>query len=126
MTRFRIGAGILLMLLAFGFGVQLWMDAACTPIAEALTASQTAARAGRWDRAEALRQEAAEGWYDHWHCFAAFADHQPMEEIDGLLAQLAVYAREQSAESYAAAAADLTRRIAAMSDAHRFRWWNLL
>lgn len=126
MIRFRIGAAILLLLLALGLAAQAWTAAAAEPIVQALEDAQRAAQSGQWEGEEAFRQEAQRLWQTHWHLFAALADHQPMEDIDSLLAQLAAYAREQDTGAFSASAAELTRRVAAMADAQRFRWWNLL
>lgn len=126
MGRLWLGVGLLILLLLLG----LWVSAATAdihrPLAESLRQAEEAALSGDWGTAEACAQDAYARWARTWQLTAAIADHTPMDEIDGLFAQLPVYARVREAEDFSAACAELSRRVRAMGDAHSLTWWNLL
>ena len=126
MNRFRIGISLLAVLLSLGLFVQSAARRNSAPISAALNSAADNALSGRWSIARHYSDLASSRWQSHWHATAALADHQPMEDIDGLLAQLPVYAAAEDAEQFAAACSDLARRMDAMADAHSLHWWNLL
>lgn len=126
MNRFRIGISLLAILLALGLFIQTATQRNSIPVASALHNAADSALSGRWKAAEHYSSLATDRWKSRWHATAALADHQPMEDIDGLLAQLPVYAAAEDAEEFAAACSDLARRVEAMADAHALHWWNLL
>lgn len=126
MNRFRIGISLLAVLLSLGLFVQSATRQTAIPISAALNSAADNALSGRWSIAQHYSDFASARWQSHWHTTAALADHQPMEDIDGLLAQLPVYAAAEDAEQFAAACSDLARRMTAMADAHSLHWWNLL
>lgn len=126
MTRFRIGLGILLVLLILGLGAQAMMDGIHRPIADTLNAAGEQALAGNWEAAEGFMTAALASWEQDWRLTAALADHAPMEEIDSLMSKLPVHAHARDAVSFAENCTDLARRVQAMADAHRLNWWNLL
>ena len=114
MTRGIIGCVILALLLAAGLGVQ-WA-------VEALPA-QAAARED-WDTALLHQETAQRGWRKAWRLTAAFADHQPMEDVDSLFARLPAYGED--AVEFSACCRELARRVRAVYEAHSLTWWNLL
>ena len=126
MKRGWIGAGLLAGLLILGLLVTWFMGRTHTGISEELELSARFAIAGNWEEAEELAEEAYEDWQDSWHFSAAFADHEPMEEIDALFAQLLPYLLNQDAVSFSAACRELARQVEAIGDAHNLNWWNLL
>ena len=126
MTRGIIGCVILALLLAAGLGVQWAVAALQAPITGELTQAAQAGARGDWDTARLHQETAQRGWRKAWRLTAAFADHQPMEDADGLFARLAVYAAGEEEAEFAACCRELARRVQAISDAHRLTWWNLL
>ena len=126
MKRGWIGAGLLAGLLILGLLVTWFMGRTHTGISEELELSARFAIAGNWEEAEELAEEAYEDWQDSWHFSAAFADHEPMEEIDALFAQLLPYLLNQDAVSFSAVCRELARQVEAIGDAHNLNWWNLL
>lgn len=124
MTRFRIGIGLLLLLLALGIEAQIAMDTLHAPAAAQLDAASQAALQGDTEASRAMADEAAARWQKYWRFTAILADHGPMEDVDSLLAQLPAMAEDPA--QFAAACAELSRRITAIADAHRWSWWNLL
>ena len=74
----------------------------------------------------ARAQQAQEKWQQQWHSVAALADHAPMDEIDGLFAQMETYSKAGAAVDAAACCARLSKLVAAVGEAHSLNWWNLL
>ena len=126
MKRGMFGAALLLALFLVSLLATLSMDRRHTPVARTLAAASDLAAAGAWEEAKTLAGGARADWQKHWHSSAAFADHKPMEEIDGLFARLEVYEKREDAAAFAAACAELSKRMEAMADAQRLSWWNLL
>lgn len=126
MTRTVIGFVLLFALLLSGFAVQYEMEAVHRPIARMLEVSADSSMESDWDTAASLSRSAAYRWKKAWNFSAAFADHEPMEEIDCLFAQLAIYTDQQETLEFAAACQELARRVDAMADAHVLNWQNLL
>ena len=120
MTRFRIGAGLLLVLLVLCFWSQVRMTKLQKPIAALVLQAETSAAGEDWPGAAGSISRAREEWEDHRTFVAALADHQPLEDIECLFAMLASYAREQDETEFQAACADLSRRILAVKEAQEF------
>lgn len=126
MGRFRIGAALLAILLAAGLWAQGRMMAVHMPIADAMEAAADAAMSGSWEEAESHVRTAQSKWLDARLLTAALADHQPLEDIECLLAQLPVYAASDQPDSFAAACRDAARKIRAVADAHHLHWETFL
>lgn len=126
MKRLWIGAVTLAVLLGACLWTSYAMDAVHGPISDQLDKAADAALAEDWAQATALAAEARAEWDRSWRMTASVADHTPMDEVDGLFAQLPAYARDEEAVHFAATCAQLSRLVAAMGEAHSFNWWNLL
>ena len=126
MKRCWFGLGLLIFLLAGGLLVTWAMDASYRQLADKLEQAEGAALAEDWTGAEELLGSAREIWQEKWRFSAAFADHEPMEEIDGLFAQGKIYLRCRDPEALAAVCGELAQRTKAMGEAHWLTWWNLL
>lgn len=118
MRRGLIGLGLLAALLALGIWTQSRMDALHTPIAEAMSQAGALAGQERWEEAGAIVQQAKQQWAQGRTLTAALADHQPMEDIESLMAQLDAFLQDQEPD-FGALCADIARRIDAMAAAHR-------
>ena len=126
MKRCRIGAWLLLALLVLGV-VSAWgMVRFSRPIGETVARAGVAALREDWESAETLARQARVRWEKYRNFCAAFADHGPMENINGLFAQLAVYARLRDGANFAALCARLSEDAKAIGEAHSLTWWNLL
>lgn len=126
MKRGWFGAALLLVLLGLGIGSSMMMQKLHTPLAESLDRAAEFALEGNWEQAEHAAREAADTWEKMWHFSATVSDHEPMEEIDALFAQLEVYRAAEDPVNFSSACASLSRQIEAMGDAHELSWWNLL
>lgn len=126
MKRCWFGLALLLVLLAASLVTTWHMDRIYAPLSE--TMSQAGERALRddWGNALYLMDRAADSWQGHWKLSAAFADHEPMEDINALFTQLQVSAALRDGPGFAALCAHLSAELQAMGDAHSFVWWNLL
>ena len=126
MGRFWFGLVTLLVLLALGLWVATAMNAVHQPMADLLERAAEAALEEDWATAEGLAMQAKGSWERHWRLTAAVADHSPMDELDGLFAQLPVFIREREVTHFASTCAQLAQLAQAMGDAHSLSWWNLL
>lgn len=126
MKRLWFGVGLLLLLLLGTLGVTWQMERIHGPVSTRLEQASQLAQQGNIDAAAQLAQEAQAQWKKHWHFSATFADHNPMEEADGLFAELDAYLQAGDTAEFTAACAHLARLTQAMAEAHGVNWWNLL
>ena len=117
MTRFRIGASLLAVLLALCVWSQLRMSAIQRPIAGTVSRAESYAAREEWTQAAAALLTAQSAWEEHRTLLAALADHQPLEDIECLFARLESCAQEQDKAEFRAACQDLHRRILAVKEA---------
>ena len=126
MKRGWIGLALLAVLLASGLLTAKKMEQFHTDGVKKLTRAGVYALEENWGPARELAFQAMKQWQEHREFTAAFADHEPMEDVDCLFAQLPAYAREEDAAHFAAICAELAKRLEAVSNAHSFLWWNVL
>lgn len=126
MKRGIWGIGILLALLAFGIVTSLGMRSVHRDIGRHLELAQAAAASGQWQTAEAEVQQAADAWRRHHRFTATFADHTPMDEMDGLFAELEVFLQNRESPHFEAVCGRLILQSQAMADSHGIQWWNIL
>ena len=123
MKRIWLGIGLLLLLMAIGQGVSWKMDhlheTTCLQLRQAVEATQ-------WEKATALGHAAQTQWEAHRRFTASLADHQEVDQIDALFAQLEVYRTQGDTLSHASTCAHLEEAITALQETHRLTWWNLL
>jgi hypothetical protein len=96
------------------------------PTGELLRQAAEKALADDLDGAIPLGTAAKKRWEQRWFFTAAIADHGPMDEVDALFAEMEIYAATGEAPHFAACCRELSQRLEAMADAHRFSWWNVL
>ena len=126
MKRIWIGVGILAVLLVLGIWVAEVMENSHHPGARDLRRASELVLEEEWAAAEALTRRARSKWQGAWRFSAALADHEPMDQIDGLFAELKVYAAARDETAYGGTCAHLAELLEAMGHAHGFTWWNLL
>ncbi len=126
MKRGWIGVGLLTAMLILGFLVTRWMSQTHSRISADLDRAAAYALAENWELASLSAQKAKNQWQQYWHFSAAFADHEPMENIDSMLAQLPSLTSARDSVTFAALCAQLSRQMEAMGEAHSLNWWNLL
>ena len=126
MGRLWLGIGILVFFLVLGLWISNAMDGVHLTIADTLETAAEQALTGDLPTALETAQQAKTAWEKHWHGSASVADHSPMDEIDGLMAQLEPYARANQPGDFAACCKRLVLLVEAMTEAHSLTWWNLL
>lgn len=126
MAKGWLGAGILAVFLVLGICLSAAADKACRPTGELLEQAAEKTLSGDFDAGIALGMEARSRWQCQWDGIAAIADHEPMDEVDALFAEMEVYARAGEEPHFAACCKQLARRIRSFADVHRFIWWNVL
>lgn len=126
MGRFLLGVGILVLFLVAGLWISYSMDSVHQTISQTLDDAAACSLNGDLAEGITLAGAAQQQWQRHWHGTAAVADHAPMDEIDGLFAQLETYGKAGHCETFAAYCARLSQLVSAMGEAHSLNWWNLL
>ena len=126
MKRCWFGFALLLILLAGGLLATRGMEKIHGALSQTLETAAEAALREDWHGAQAAFEKARAEWEKWWHFSAALADHEPMEEINSLFAQLEVYAESRDAQNFAAVCALLAENLEALGEAHSLTWWNLL
>ena len=126
MGRFWLGIGLLVLFLVLGIWISVAMEAVHSDISDKLAFAAQLALDGDIDAGVETAQQAKKQWDKHWRGSAAVSDHAPMDEIDGLLAQLECYSRTRQPGDFAACCTRVSLLVRAMSEAHSLVWWNLL
>ena len=124
--RFYFGMGILLFFLILGLFVSWGMQEAVRPVTQQLQQAAEAAHSGETARAILLAQQARDLWDDRWGGMALAADHEPMDEIDGLFAQIVFFAHARDGQQLGACCARVAELVEAMAEAHALSWRNVL
>lgn len=115
---------LLAVLLVLGAGLSTAFCALYDPMARDLAAASEAAGEKDWKQAAQLVKSAAQDWKNARNFTAAFADHEPLEEMDSLFARLLSLSPEDDPSEFTAACAQLSCLAQAMADSQRLSWWN--
>ena len=126
MKRIWIGVVLLGALLIGGIGTGEFMEQAQTSVARDVQRAGELALEGEWTLAQALVKRGQDRWEEKWPVTAAIADHEPMDEIDALFAQLKTYEKTRDGAAYSALCSHLGSLLEALSQGHRCKWWNLM
>ena len=126
MKRFWFGLGLLLALLTVGILLSGSMDRIHMPLSQKLTRAAEAARVSDMTLAGNLLEDARQDWDRNRKFAAAVLDHEPMDEIEGLLSAAAYYRLTGDDEEFSATCGQLAALVQAMAEAHRLSWWTLL
>ena len=116
MNRVVIGVALLAALLAAALFSAWQMGNIQEPIADRMEEASLQSLRGETDAAAETAARAEAAWHSSRVFTAALADHQPMEDIEGLFARLRAYESEDRSE-YAALCAEIARRISAVAEA---------
>ena len=116
MNRVVIGVALLAALLAASLFSAWQMGNIQQPIADWMEEASRQSLRGETDAAAETAARAEAAWHSSRVFTAALADHQPMEDIEGLFARLRAYETEDKSE-YAALCAEIARRIRAVAEA---------
>lgn len=126
MNRCFLGICILVLFLVLG----LWGAKAMTdfhePLSQALEQAANAALTGDLSQAAEQAKSVQQKWDQYWARVAILADHNPMDEIDGLFSRLEAYAQAGNRADFAACCEQLSTLLSATAEAHTLSWKNLL
>ena len=125
MKRIWFGAALLIALLALGFGSGELMDQTHLVQAEDLNRAAELAMEGNWAGAKNFTGAARREWDKNKMLVAALSDHEPMDQIEGLFAQLEVFAATQDAASFCSTCRYLASQLEALGKSHSFNLQNL-
>lgn len=126
MARGWLGVGILVFFLILGLVLSAAADDVHLPTGQLLEQAAEKTLSGDFEEGIALGMQARKRWDRKWNLTAAIADHSPMDEVDALFAEMEIYARTGEEPHFAACCKELSQRLEAIADAHRFSWWNVL
>ena len=124
MRRFALGIGLLTALLIGSLAVGKRVEQLHLPVIQNLEQAISLAEEGAEDGARRAVRRAEEQWQRGWQFVAAFADHEPMDEVDDLFGALRAYGPDS--EEFIAYCRQLLRRTGAVIRDQTFSWWNLL
>lgn len=126
MKRSKFGLGLLLALLILGILSTWAMVKTAGPITDTVRQAGDAAFLEDWEEAAQKMGEAKAAWEKRYPLCASLTDHEPMEEINSLFAQLEVYGKSRDSQNFAAVCALLAENLEAIGEAHSLKWWNVL
>lgn len=119
MNRVWIGIGILLVLLGLGLWTQRELEDIHGPIAADMMLAAEQAQLGNWEQAGQALARAEAAWTAGRMFTAALADHQPLEDIESLMARLSAHAAAGDRAAFAGLCADIACRVEAVSAAQK-------
>lgn len=125
MKRIWFGAALLVVLLLLGLGSGAWMKQTHQPISKDLIRASELALEGNWKGAENFTGAARREWDKQQLLTAALSDHEPMDQIDGMFAQLEIFAGTGDAAAYSSTCRYLASRLDALGRSHSFNFQNL-
>lgn len=126
MNRLWIGIGLLAALLAVGVAMLFVSRDFHETFTESLEQASRSAMAGNWQDAGQQAAKGKEKWERYQRFWAAFTDHEPVEDMENLFSQLEVYQARQLEVDFAAVCQNLVNLAAAMDESHSLSWWSLL
>lgn len=124
--REATGIVLLLVLLAGGLLSGWYMGRQHEDISKKLEDSAWLALSGQISNARKAADAARAQWEKGRSLRAVLGDHTPMEEIDDLFAELKIYGAAGERTEFARTCSALSSRMAAMGNAYKLSWWNIL
>lgn len=125
MKRIWFGVVLLGVLLILGLGSSNLLERIHESQSEDLIRAAECAMEGNWAGAGKYQQSVRREWDKHRSLVAALSDHAPMEQVEGLFAQLEVFAASQDTVSYSSTCRYLSSQLDALGNAHSLTLPNL-
>lgn len=126
MLRLWIGIGILAILLAMGIGLLWGSGVFFEELSQDLQQAGDFALAGNWQAAGEKVEKSREKWEAYRPFWASFTDHEPVEQMQNLFAQLELYRARQLEVEFAAVCRNLVHVAEAIDESHSLKWWSVL
>lgn len=125
MNKLWIAVVVLAVLLGMGIASAFFMDTVHRSLATQLEQAAALAESD-WEEAKSLAGSARENWEEHKHLVAALADHEPLEQLDGMFAELEVCQKQADKACFAVVCVRIASLAGMLSESHSPCWWNLL
>jgi len=126
MNRLWIGVGLLLVILAVGFGFLWGSQRFYGELGDNLEQAGQLALEGNWTAATEKTRQSRQAWSRHHHFWSAFTDHEPIEDVQNLLSQLELYAQQRLSVDFAGVCFRLSHLAEAINESHHLKWWSIL
>lgn len=126
MKRLWIGVVLMTTLLVGGIWLSLALSGAHEDLSRQLSAASDAALGQNWEKADAHMSLAEADWQRYRAFTAAFTDHEPLEEIDRLFAQVEICRSLSLEVDYSYVCSSLSQICSAIAESMKLPWWNLL
>lgn len=102
------------------------MERICLSQSQALDHAAAAASNGDWLTARRLTAQSKLEWDRRHLLFSALYDHAPIDQIDGLFAQLEVFSESRKTASFESTCVYLARQLESLGRSHSFNFSNFL
>ncbi len=126
MKRMWLGAALLVAVLIISQFAAAKMEKIHSPEAENLKQAAEHAMQNDWNKARNLAQKANASWEKMRRVTASVSNHQPMDSIDALFAELEIYGQARDSLSFSGTCVHLAELLQALGQEHSLNWWNLL
>ena len=126
MKRLWIGGVLLAVFLILGIWIGMRLETFAEPVSTLLEEAKAAALGGEHFQGQQLAEQAQALWQRCRNGLAAVCPHGPLEEAEGLFAQLRAYAGAELWGEFAACCARLMQQLQALTETQSIAWWNLL
>lgn len=126
MKRFWIGVGFLVVLLAGSLFLLAFSGGFCRASTGNLDEACTMALQENWPEAMEKAKISQKSWEENQHFLAAFTDHEPIEQVDALFSELALYGEKRMGIEFAVTCRQLCRWMQAINESHGLSWWTVL
>ena len=125
MKRIWFGAALLILMLALGLLSSAIMERTWQAQSENLNCAASLAAEGDWAGARQLQDEAQTEWERKQLLVAALCRHEPIDQIDGLFAQLEIFSEARRAVSFGSTCVYLSQQLDSLGQSHSFNLKNL-
>ena len=125
MKKLWLALAVLGVLLGLSIGSTVAMEKIHGDLTKQLNQAAELAE-NRWEDANALAETARAKWEKNKHFVAALADHEPLEQLDGLFEELAVCQKQADPDGFALVCVRIASLAEMLSESHSPFWWNLL
>ncbi len=126
MKRLWIGVGFLVALLAGSLFLLTFSVGFCREFSETLDDACALALEENWPSATEKADNCYKNWKKQQHLLAAFTDHEPIEQVDSLFSQLALYGEKRMSVEFASVCRQLRHCAKAIDESHSLKWWTIL
>lgn len=126
MKRLWIGILLLGAMLAGAIAMLLFSSHFYQTFSDTLDEAKTFANVENWESAAQKAHDAEALWDRHHRFLSAFTDHEPVEEIERLLAHLTLYEENRMRVDFVDVCQSLCLLCEAIDESHNLKWWSIL